>query len=357
MFTKLDRYIIKKYLGTFFFMMGLIMAMAVVFDISERIDDFIAKNAPLKGIIFDYYFNFIFYYGNLFSALIIFIAVIWFTAKMAQNAEIIPILSSGVSFNRFLWPYFVGATFLTVISLGLNHYIIPKANLQRLEFEEQFYRNEYATLNGYLQIAPGEVAYYSSYKSSDDFIVNFYYEKWENDRMVFFLKSTKAHGDSTNTQWQFDNYFIREIGKENDVIRRGKVLDTNMNFKLTDFLKRNNIASAMTTSELTAFIAQEKQRGSNQVPFYELEKYQRTAYPFATYVLTLIGVAVSSRKSRQGIGVHIATGLFLVFIFIFFMRVSTVATTNLGVPAYFTVWIPNVLFGLIAIWLYRRAPK
>lgn len=357
MFTKIDRYILRKFLGTFFFMMGLIMAMAVVFDVSERIDDFIAKNAPLGGIIFDYYLNFIFYYGNLFSALIIFIAVIWFTAKLAQNAEIIPILSSGVSFTRFLWPYFLGATFLTVVSLTLNHYILPKANKQRLEFEEQFYRNEYATLNGYVQIKPGEVAYYNSYKSNDGFILNFYYEKWENDRMVFFLKSTKAFGDSTSNKWRFENYFIRRIGEENDVIKRGNKLDTTMNFKITDFLKRNNIAMAMTTSELSEFIEQERMRGSSQVPFYELEKYQRTAYPFATYVLTLIGVAVSSRKSRQGIGVHIATGLFLVFIFIFFMRVSTVATTNLGVPAYLSVWIPNTLFGLIAIWLYRRAPK
>lgn len=357
MLKKLDWYIIKKFLGTFFFMMAVLMSMAVVFDVSERIDDFISKGAPLSAIITQYYFNFVAYYGNLFSPLIIFISVIWFTSKMAQNSEIVPILSSGVSFMRLMRPYFIAATFLTLVSLALNHFVVPHANKIRLEFEEMYYRNEYHSANVYTQIKPGEFVYFYAYNAGKNMIVKFFYEKWENEEMTFSLRAEKAYGDSTTNDWRFENYFIREIGPMKDGIHSGKVLDTTMNFKILDFQRRSNKASAMTYNELDEFIAVERMRGSKQIPSYEIEKHQRTSYPFATYVLTLIGIAVSSRKSRQGIGKHIATGLFLVFIYIFMIRVADVSVTNMGVPAAISVWIPNLIFGLIGVLLYRRAPK
>lgn len=357
MIKKLDWYIIKKFLGTFFFMMAVLMSMAVVFDISERIDDFISKGAPLSAIITQYYFNFIAYYGNLFSPLIIFISVIWFTSRMAQNSEIVPVLASGTSFMRLLRPYFIAASFLTLVSLVLNHFVVPHANKVRLEFEEMYYRNEYSAANVYTQIKPGEYVYFYTYNSGKNMIVKFFYEKWEGQEMQTYLRAEKAFGDSTSNKWTFENYFIREVGDMGDEIRSGKSLDTTMNFKILDFQRRSNLASAMTYNELDHFIEEEKMRGSSQIPQYQIEKYQRTSYPFATYILTLIGVSVSSRKSRQGIGKHIAIGLFLVFIFIFMIRVADVAVTNVGVPASISVWIPNFLFGIIGILLYRRAPK
>lgn len=338
-------------------MMAIIMVLAMVFDLSERLSDFIENKAPIYNVIVDYYVNFIMFYGNLFSALIIFITVIWFTSKMAQNSEIIPMLNSGRPFTRILRPYMIAATFLTLISLILNHFILPSANKKRLDFEERFYRDRIAVDSYYAELPHNENVYFSYYNSDYGYIENFYIEKWTpSNKLTYFLSAGKATYLKGN-KWRLENVFIRQVGVLSDKIRSYPVLDTTFQFTIKDFAQRENIVETMTYTELNEFIAREKAKGNENVPAFELEKHQRTSYPFASYVLTLIGVAVSSRKSRGGVGVHIATGLAFVFLYIFAMKVTSVAAVNIGLPALIAVWIPNVLFGIIGLILYKYAPK
>lgn len=353
----LDRYIIRKFLSTFFFMMGIIMLLAMIFDLSERLQEFIEKEAPISAIIFEYYLNFIIYYGNLFSALIVFITVIWFTAKLAQNSEIIPMINSGRPFHRILRPYMIAATLLTVLSLALNHFALPLANKKRLDFEEKYYRVRLAVNNYHADFPNGESVYFRYYNSDLGYIQDFYLEQWNEKRTLDkYVTATKATyiGDF---QWKLEDYFVRELGPQSDVIAHGAELDTVLNFDLSEFAQRDNIVQTMNYNELSRFIEKERLKGNENLPMYEIEMYQRTSYPFATYVLTLIGVAVASRKSRGGIGVHIAKGLAIVFIYIFAMQVTSVAAIKVGFPALLAVWIPNVLFGVIGLVLYRLAPK
>ncbi|MBW7868536.1 MAG: LptF/LptG family permease [Brumimicrobium sp.] len=358
----LDRYIIKKYLVTFFFMLGVIMLLAMVFDLAERLTEFLEKGASIKAIIFEYYLNFVIYFGNLFSPLIVFVSVIWFTAKLAQNTEIIPMLNSGRPFRRILRPYMIGATILMLISLLLNHYVLPISNRARLAFEEDYYRN-IRTVNDYFAEYPGhQIVYFDSYRSDMNRALGFIIEQRdEKDNLISILKASEAiNTDSTNS-WKLIGYHIRYIGNPNDKLVypeiSGQELDTVFPFKLNDMAQRESVAMTMGYKELKEFIRKEKLKGSAEIPFYEIELYQRTSFPFATYVLTLIGMAVSSKKSRGGIGANIAVGLFLAFTFIFAMKVFTVAAENVGFPAFIAVWIPNIIFGILGLFLYRLAPK
>jgi len=359
MFTKLDRYIVKKFLGTFFFILTLLMSIAAIFDVSEKIDDFIKSGAPLKAILFDYYVNFIIHYGNLFSPLLIFISVIWFTGKMAHQTEIVAILSGGVSFRRFLWPYFLSATFLAGLSLYLNHYQLPIANKERLQFEEDYVRNKFHIndKNLHREIEPGTIVYFESFSYQQSFGYQFSIERWDEGRLVYKLLADKATCDSTN-HWLIENYFIRTYDSENkERIRTGRRMDTIIPFNPSDLGQRNTVASALTTPELNKFIEREKLKGSDQVPFYLLEKHQRTSLPFATYILTLIGVSIASRKVRGGIGLHIALGFTIAIIYIFFMKISAVAATNSGLEPMIAVWIPNIIFLGLGAYIYQKTPK
>lgn len=358
----IDRYIIKKYLVTFFFMLGVIMILAMVFDLAERLGEFIEKDAPLKSIIFDYYLNFVVYFGNLFSPLIVFVAVIWFTAKMAQNSEIIPMLNSGRPFRRILRPYMIGATILMLISLGLNHIVLPESNKVRLQFEEDYYRN-IRTVADYFAEFPGKkVVYFDSYRSDKNRALGFVMEnRNENNELVSILKANQVINSDSSDNWQLIDYHIRYIGDPHDRLvfppNSGQHLDTIFPFKLSEMAQRSTIVQTMGYTELKEFIEREKEKGSSNVAFYEIEFYQRTSFPFATYVLTLIGMSVSSRKSRGGIGVNIAVGLLLAFIYIFAMKVTSVAAENVGFPSMIAVWIPNIIFAVLGLILYRLAPK
>lgn len=358
----LDRYIIKKYLVTFFFMLGVIMILAMVFDLSEKVGDFIEKDATIKDIIFEYYLNFVIYFGNLFSPLIVFVAVIWFTAKMAQNTEIIPMINSGRPFLRILRPYMIAATILTLISLTFNHVVLPISNKSRLEFEENYYRNVRTVSDYFAEFPNNKVVYFDSYRSDKHRATGFVIEnRNKNNKLISVLRADKAFNPDSTNNWELIGYHIRYIGTPNDSLvissSAGHQLDTILPFQLSDMSQRESVVQTMGYYELKDYIEKEKARGSSSVAFDEIELYQRTSFPFATYVLTLIGLAVSSRKSRGGIGVNIAIGLFLVFIYIFAMKVTSVAAENVGFPAIIAVWIPNIIFGILGIILYRRAPK
>jgi lipopolysaccharide export system permease protein len=357
----LDRYIIKKYLSTFFFMLGVVMLLAMVFDVSERLGDFIQKEAPLKAILVDYYLNFLIYYGNLFSPLIVFLSVIWFTAKMAQNTEIIPMINSGRNFMRILRPYMIGATILMMISLLMNHFVLPESNRTRLQFEEDYYRNVRRVSNYYAQFPDKKTVYFDSYRSDLNRVLGLVVEQRdENNRMVSLLRAREARNNDTTGRWELQDYFLRYIGHPHDSIVVGApraIMDTAFPFQLKEMAQRQTIIQTMGFSEIKDFIAYEKEKGNPDIPFFEIELYQRTSFPFATYVLTLIGMAVSSRKSRGGIGVNIAIGLALAFLYIFAMKVTTVASVNVGFPTYLAVWVPNMIFAVLGIWLYKIAPK
>ncbi|MBU2019103.1 MAG: LptF/LptG family permease [Bacteroidetes bacterium] len=356
MLSILDKYIIKKFLSTFFFMLGIIMLLAMVFDISERLGEFIDNKAPISDIFLKYYLNFLVYYGNTYSSMIIFLAVIWFTAKMAQDTEIIPILNSGKPFNRFLRPYMIAATLLMIISLILNHFILPRSNKARLDFEENYYRVAHHVEDYHAEFPGNRVIYYTSFNGADSIFNDLVMEKWSpENKLIYFIKARTAKYDVKSENWIFSEFYERKVSPDGDDINEGSERRIALDFKTEDIASRQNIVEAMNYTELRDFIQKEKLRGSPSLAFYELEFYQRTSLPFASYVLTIIGVSVASRKKRGGIGVNIAIGLGIVFVYIFAMKVMAVATSNLGFPSAIAVWVPNMLFAGIAYLLYRNA--
>jgi lipopolysaccharide export system permease protein len=356
---KLDIYIIKKFLGTFFYAISLIVVIIIIFDISEKVDDFIEKKAPLYDIIFTYYMNFIPYFVNQFSALFCFIAVIFFTSKMASNTEIVAILSSGVSFKRMLVPYFISALFLALFSFFLTNFVIPPANARRLAFEDTYFRNAKTNRdrNIHMQINQGTYVYVESFNSETNTGYQFALEKINNAGLYYKMTSDLIRYDSTSGKWRIQNYFIRTMAGLNENISKGRSLDTVLNMKPADFSKDIDNIETMNYSQLRAFIEKEKLKGSDNVAFSEVEKHKRIAFPFATLVLTLIGVSLSSRKARGGIGFHLGAGLTISFAFILFMQISTTFGTYGNLPPYLAVWIPNIIFGLLGLFLLRMAPK
>lgn len=356
---KLDWYIIKKFLGTFFFSITLILLIVVVFDISEKIDDFIEKDAPFKAIIFDYYLNFIPYFGNLFSPLFTFIAVIFFTSKMAGNTEIISILSSGVSFRRMLLPFMLSATLLGCLSFLLGNFVIPPANTERLAFENTYIKNPYRNRdkNIHMQINPGTFVYLESYNSIKNIGYKFSLEHFENNQLSKKLFSNYIEWDSSNGHWNIHHYFIRELDGLEETVTEGKRLDTLINLHPNDFNIRKNMVETMNYFELNDFIAEERMKGSKNLVYHLIEKHKRMAFPFATIILTLIAVAIASRKVRGGIGLHLGIGLLISFSYILFMQVSTTFATNGDLSPGLAVWIPNLLYIGLAAYLLQKAPK
>lgn len=339
-------------------MLAVIMILAMVFDLSDRLGEFIENEAPFTEIIFTYYLNFILLYGNMFSFMIIFISVIWFTAKMAQDTEIIPMWNSGKPFSRFIRPYMIAATLLVFISLFINHIVLPGSNKARLEFEELYYRDALNVSNYHAEYPGHQIVQFGTYESEKNLITNFVIERYdENDSLVYFLSARNATNELGTNKWKLTDYYERYVGYPQDRLREGKEKDTTFVFTIEEMATRNTVATAMNTWELSDFIEKERQKGSESVPIYELELHQRTANPFATYILTIIGITVSSRKKRGGIGINIAIGLMIVLVFIFAMKVTAVAAENVGFPPLIASWVPNALFAVVALIMYRKAQK
>jgi len=355
----IDRYIIKKFLGTFFFTLALIIAIAVVFDISEKLDDFLEKELSLKTILIDYYIYFIPYFGNLFAPLFIFIAVIFFTSKMAGNTEIIAILNSGVSFWRFLVPYFIAATILVLLSLVVNNLVIPPANKHRIEFEQTFINRPF-TFSGrniHRQIHPGNFVYFESYNTERNIGYKFSLEQFKDGKLVYKLNADHINWDSVGNRWIINNWMSREINGINETLRTGLKKDTVLNIYPKDFSRKLNLIETMDYFELNEFIEQEQMKGSDLINVYLVAKYSRISLPFATFILTLMGVSLSSRKVRGGIGLNIGIGVGLSFSYIMFMQIANTFATSGNVPVMLAVWMPNILYGMLSLVLIARAPK
>jgi len=357
---KLDIYILRKFLGTFVYSISLISIIIIVFDVAEKLDDFFSRHAPFKSIVVDYYFNFVPFLVNQFSPLFIFISVVFFTSRMAARSEIVAILSSGVSFRRFLYPYMLGSFLIAALSLYLNHVTIPNANKTRLRFENRYVHGQYhnTDINIHKQISPGVFIYVEAFNTETNRGEKFSLEEISGQTLRYKLMSDAIEWDSTKKEWRVLNYSIRTIA-ENGVekITAGPQKDTAINLKPSDFEEQLNEVEAMNYKELDKYIDQQKMRGSTNILFYEVEKYKRTAFPFAAFVLTLIGVSLSSRKVRGGTGLHLGLGLLIAFSFILFMQVSTTFAEGGLISPAIAVWIPNILYGILAVFMVRIAPK
>jgi lipopolysaccharide export system permease protein len=339
--------------------MLLIILIVVVFDISEKIEDFMGKQAPLSAIIVDYYFNFIPYFVNLFSPLFTFISVIFFTSRMASRTEIVAILSSGISYTRLLYPYMVSALVIAVLSLLLNNFVIPNATKKRIDFENKYIRNAYynSDRNIHKQLYPGVLMYLERYSTDENAGYKFSIEKFMKGEMFYKLNAEKIIWDSIHKRWSINNYYIRYISGMDEAIVKGEKIDTVLPFTPKEFGRKDNTVETMDYAELNQYIIDERMKGSDRIEVYELEKYRRMAFPFATFVLTLIGVSIASRKVRGGIGMHIGLGIFISFTFIMFMQVTTTfAASGLTSPLV-SVWIPNAVFFILAIYLIKKAQK
>lgn len=343
-------------------MLLILMSISIVFDISQKIKDFVSNDLSISEIIFDYYVHFVIFYSNMFGSLIIFLSVIWFTSIMASRTEIVPILSGGVSYNRFLYPYFIAASILFVFSIVMNHWIVPYSNQKRADFESRNTRFHVTKKNIFLEPNKGTIVFYGSMDIRDYYTYDLWVENWEqSDNGEWKLKSTlqakSADGDSTSYNWKISNYFIREIVDGKELLKKGNSTDTTFTFRGIDLGQRDESASALNTKDLNEFRQKEIEKGSESVVNIDIERYQRTAMPFATYILTLIGVTVSSRKSRGGIGLNIALGLSVVMLFLFFQRMGQVAAVNSGMHPILAVWLPNIIFAIVGLLFYKKAPK
>ena len=369
----LDWYILKRFLGTYLLSNILIITIIIIFDISEKIDNFLY--ASLNEIVYDYYLNFIPFFLNLLSPMFTFIAVIFFTSRLAAKYETVAILSSGVSYRRFLRPYMIGAAAIAFTSLALSHYAIPNASKIRQAFEDKYVNNTYQSKdnNIHRQINPGEFIYLESFNNNEKTGYKFSLEKTNNGKLIYMLTADMIKWDSINSSWTAINYHERKIPDlELSKLKKNKIGNTskyeeqlvfgnekklNINFHPKELGRLESKVDVMTSPELKQFIKKEKDKGSSGVERFEVENYKRTAIPFSTFILTIIGVCLSSRKIRGGIGMHLALGLLLAASYELFLHVSSIFAINGMLPPIAAVWLPNVVYGFIALYLYKTAQK
>ncbi len=356
---KLDWYIFKKFMTTFFIAMILIIVIVIIFDISEKIDKFVSNEAPLRAIIFDYYVNFVPYFMNMFSPLFVFITVIFFTSKMAADSEIIAILSGGISYHRMLVPYIASAVIIAALSLSLNLFVIPQANKERLIFENQYIknRNEY-NRDIHYQIDTGKFVYVESFTTWNNTAYRFTLEDIKDNKLNSKITAETAQWDTTFNGWRLNDYFIRTYinGMEDQVVTGAK-LDTVINLTVSDFYRNRKTVETLQYDELNELIATQKMRGDANVMYAEIEKLNRFTLPFSAFILTIMGVSLSSRKRRGGMGWNIAIGLALSFSYILFMKFSEMFVYTGSLSPTLALWLPNILFAIIAAVLYKLAPK
>lgn len=360
-FKILDWYITRQFLGTFIFAIALIIVIVVTFDAVEKIDDFIEMKAPLKSVIFEYYVNFIPYFINLFSGLFTFIAVIFFTSKMAGRTEITAIQSSGVSFNRMLWPYFLSALAIMSLSLVLNLEVLPRANQRRVEFEAKYLRKNRSMRyepNIYRQIEPGTFAYVRNYSPTTKKASFMCIEVFEGSTIVSSLEAAEVELNTENGHWTAPKYVTHRFSGEEDIFERHDKLDTLINLKEFELGKVENLITTMRIRQLNHFITQQKEKGSDMIAVFEVERQKRFSYPISVFILTLIGVSLSSRKIRGGAGASVGVGIVLCFTYIMLGRVfEEVAKGGGSFFPSLLVWLPNIVFAFIAAYIYKRAPK
>ena len=356
----LDRYIIKKFLVTFFFAIFLLSAIAIVIDITEKIDEFIDNKAPLHAVIFDYYINFIPWIGLMLAPIFVFISVVYFTSRLTENTEIICMLNGGVSFYRLLYPYMFTAVLLTGVFTLYNHQLLPKSNKVKIAFEEKYAsKKEQRTsdINYHFQIGKDTFIYTQSFDINANTGYKFTMEEIKDLNQKFKFAADNIQWDTTLKKWKLQNWTFRKNIGNRDTVSKG--VDTVMRLPITykEYAKQDYDIERMTTKELSKFIVDQIHKGNANVKVYEVEKYRRTAIPFSTIILTLIAVAMTTKKVRNGMGLYIVAGMLLSGAYIIIQQFSTVFATKGDLNPLIAVWIPNFIFGIIAVFLIIRAPK
>ena len=360
---RLDRYIIYKFLSTYIFLIGIIITIAVVFDANEKIDKLSRSHAPLEKIIFDYYINFIPYFANLFSPLFVFIAVIFFTSKLADNSEIIAMKSTGMSFRRLLRPYMISATLIAVTTFLLGAYVIPQSNVARVNFENRYIRKKSDVTsvdNIQMQVDTGVVAYITHFDNVSKSGYGFSLDKFVDKKLVSHLTAQSIQYDTLSDRrfsWTLRHYKIRTLKGMREKLESGEKLDTIIVMEPRDFFYVRGQQETMTIPELKEFIDRQRLRGAAGISTFEVEYHKRFATPFAAFILTLIGVSLSCEKRKGGMGASIGVGIALSFTYILFQTVSSTFALNAGWPAMFAVWLPNLVFAVVAFVLYKRTPQ
>ncbi|WP_114781380.1 LptF/LptG family permease [Botryobacter ruber] len=355
----LDKYILKKFLTTYVFVVLILVAIICVIDFTEKNDDFIKNNVSAHEIFFDYYLNLIPFYANMLSPITVFIATVFVTAKLAAHTEIVAILSSGVSFKRLLVPYIIGASLIGVMIFGLIGWVIPNANKKSVAFQVKYIKSPftYEGRNIHMKIAPDTYAYMESYNNTHHVGYNFALETIEGTTLKKKLTTYYISWKPEIEKWHMDNYTLRTFDGEKETLYKGTALDTTLNMYPKDFESTYKLEQTMTLTELNKFIRQKKERGADDIETYLIEKYERYSYPFAIIILTVIGVIVSARKARGGVGVQIALGFFLAFVFIIFVITSRSLAQVGDLAPQYAAWVPTFIFTGIGFLLYRYIPR
>ncbi len=360
---RLDRYIIYKFLSTYIFLITIIVVIAVVFDFNERIDKLTQSHAPVQKIIFDYYVNFVPNFVNLFTPLFVFIAVIFFTSKLADNSEIIAMKSTGMSFRRLLRPYMISAALIAASSFLLGAFVIPQSNVARVNFENRYIKKKTDVTsvdNVQMQVDTGVVAYITHFDNVSKSGYGFSFDKFVDKKLVSHLTAQSIQYDTLSDRrfsWTLRHYKIRTLKGMREKLESGEKLDTIIVMEPRDFFYVRGQQETMTIPELKEFIDRQRLRGAAGISTFEVEYHKRFATPFAAFILTLIGVSLSCEKRKGGMGASIGVGIALSFTYILFQTVSSTFALNAGWPAMFAVWLPNLVFAVVAFVLYKRTPQ
>ncbi len=359
---RMDWYIIKKFIGTYIYSIILIISISIVFDVNENLAKFTTYHAPLRAIVFDYYMNFVPYFANLFSPLFVFIAVIFFTSKLAGNSEIIAMLACGMSFKRLLRPYLFSAALIAVLNYYLGAYVIPKGTVVRHDFESLYKNNTKNTTatNIQLMVDHGTVAYISQYDDIRKTGYGFSLYKFDKKKLVSHMTSSIIQYDTISDSryhWKARNYKIREMKGMREKITSGSEIDTLIQMEPMDLIFSKGQQETFTSPELKRYISKQQERGSSNVVQYEVEYHKRIATSFASFILTIIGVSLSSRKRKGGMGMYLGIGLALSFSYILLQTISATFAINADTPPMLAAWVPNILYAIIAYFCYRQAPN
>jgi lipopolysaccharide export system permease protein len=362
-FTIIDRYILKKYLSTFFFIILLMAMLAVVIDFAEKVEDFTKVDSPkVSEIVWDYYMNFMPYITSLLFPLYALIAVIYFTSRLANQSEIIAMIGNGIHFYRLLVPYLSGAIFIALIHLLANHYIFPAANKKRTEFENTYiwkYNFQGNTENVHINLSETEEIYIQHYNRGDSTGMNFSLVKYDSQgiQRPYVLQAAKIQLIQYPNLWRIYNFHTRYVDGMKETILKGETKDTILNFTSADLSRRDNWKDAMSSPALLAYVAAEQAKGKGNVVPFLVEYHRRNADPFSILVLTIIGLSVSSRKMRGGMGWHLVIGMLISALYIFMGKFSMTFSTHAGLPPFIGAWMPNIIFSIVAIWMLFNAKK
>ena len=359
---RMDRYIIYKFIGTYIYSIALIISISIVFDVNENLAKFTNSNAPLRAIVFDYYVNFVPYFANLFSPLFVFIAVIFFTSKLAGNSEVIAMLACGMSFKRLLRPYLISAAIIAALNFYLGAYVIPKGTVVRHNFES-LYKNkkkQTSASNIQLMVDKGVVAYMSQYDDTRKTGYGFALYKFENKKMVSQMNANVIQYDTIAEEryhWKARSYKIRTLRGMREEISSGNEIDTLIQMEPMDLVFSKGQQETFTSPELLRYISKQQERGSSNVVQYEVEYHKRIATSFASFILTIIGASLSSKKRKGGMGMYLGIGLALSFAYILLQTVSATFAIQADTPPMLAAWIPNIIYAFIAYFCYKQAPN